>query len=423
MSDIAERHVIGAVLYDFSKMDTCKQLKPDMFQDPRRRQLFTDLYRYYDTGKLFSESIIQAKYQTDTDMMNEVIACMESARDVVLLSPDVKVIIGIYRANMLYKTVYKDLKIDPTQSTEQIAMVINQLETILEDAQVVNTESVADMTAKYHGDYFKEHETITLGFKEMDKATGKLDRGDVTIIGARPSVGKSALALQMCKNLALSGYKVGLYNLEMKNQQLYERLIAAESGIELQRIRMATATLNDEAEKFEDGNKSLSRFRNLYVTSGSKSVGDIRREIRHMDYDVVFIDYLQLLRAADRYKGNREAEVSQVSRELKALAMELNIHIIALSQLNRQVKPGVEPSMAELRESGSIEQDASCIIMLWMMSDEKHRGWKVDKCRNGTLGEGAFTFDGAHMTFTEDDGFKEVKKEEKTPFDDNPFNS
>ena len=421
MSDTAERHVIGAVIHDFTKMEECRQLKPEMFIDKKRRRIFTDLLQIYDTGKAFSDSILEAKYQAEPEMMQEVIDSMVSGRDVVLLKPDVEVIVGIYRANMLHKTVYKDLKIDPTQSTEQIAMVINQLEALLEDAQVVETESVADMAAKYHDHYFKEHESITLGFKELDNCTGKLDRGDVTIIGARPSVGKSALALQICKNLVANNYKVGLYNLEMKNQQIYERLISAESGIGLQRIRKATAPLNDEAANFEKANKSLSKYRNLYVTSGAKSVGDIRREIRHMGYDILVIDYLQLVRAADRYKGNREAEVSQVSRELKALAMEMNIHIIALSQLNRQVKPGVEPTMAELRESGSIEQDASCIIMLWLMSDEKHRGWKVDKCRNGTLGEGAFQFDGAHMTFIEEDGFKDVKKEDKTPFDDDPF--
>ena len=233
MSDIAERHVIGAVLYDFSKMDDCKQLKPEMFIDKKRRAIFTELLRIYDSGKAFSESMIQAKYQAEPEMMQEVISCMESARDVVLLGPDVKVIVEVYRANMLHKTVIKDLKIDPTKSTEQIAMVINQLETLLEDAQIIDTESVADMAAKYQDKYFREHETIKLGFKDLDECTGKLDRGDVTVIGARPSVGKSALALQICKNLVTAGYKVGLYNLEMKNQQLYERLIAAESGIQL----------------------------------------------------------------------------------------------------------------------------------------------------------------------------------------------
>ena len=421
MSDIAERHVIGAVLYDFSKMDDCKQLEPEMFIDKKRRAIFTELLRIYDSGKAFSESIIQAKYQAEPEMMQEVISCMESGRDVVLVKPDVKVIVEVYRANMLHKTVIKDLKIDPTKSTEQIAMVINQLEAILDDAQPVEMISAADLPSKYRNNYFKEHESITLGFKQMDKATGRLDRGDMTVIGARPSVGKSALALQICKSLVGRSFKVALYDLEMECQQIYERMVAADSGIQLQRIRNATAALNDEEERFNKANDEFGKYRDLIIRPGAASVGDIRREIRHLDIDILVIDYLQLVRAGDRYKGNREAEVSQVSRELKALAMERKIHIIALSQLNRQVKPGVEPTMAELRESGAIEQDASCIVMLWLMSDEKHRGWKVDKCRNGTLGEGAFEFDGAHMTFIEDDGFKDVKKDEKTPFDDDPF--
>lgn len=421
MSDTAERHVIGAVIHDFTKMEECRQLKPEMFIDKKRRRIFTDLLQIYDTGKAFSDSILEAKYQAEPEMMQEVIDSMVSGRDVVLLKPDVEVIVGIYRANMLHKTVIKDLKIDPTKSTEQIAMVINQLEAILDDAQPVEMVSAADLPSKYRNNYFKEHESITLGFKQMDKATGRLDRGDMTVIGARPSIGKSALALQICKSLVGRSFKVALYDLEMECQQIYERMVAADSGIQLQRIRNATAALNDEEERFNKANDEFWKYRDLIIRPGAVSVEDIRREIRHLDIDILVIDYLQLVRAGDRYKGNREAEVSQVSRELKALAMEKKIQVIALSQLNRQVKPGVEPTMAELRESGAIEQDASCIVMLWLMSDEKHRGWKVDKCRNGTLGEGAFQFDGAHMTFIEEDGFKDVKKEDKTPFDDDPF--
>ena len=420
ISQTAERHVLGWVLHDFSYMGDLDRLTPDMFHDIGRRSIFVELRRAYDAGKEFTVAQLDLKWQNEEAVQHEVTACMESALNIVTVKPDVDILIKIYQANMLWLITRKDLTIDPDHAEDQIATVINKLEALMEN-KTIESESVADMVKRYQGDFFKEHELINVGFKEMDKCLGGLDRGDVTILAARPSIGKSALSLQIGKNLVNAGYKVGLYNLEMRGRQIYERLIASESGISLQRIRRANATLNNEAELWAEGNKRLESFDRLIITNGSKSVADIRREIRHMNYDVLIIDYMQLLRCGDRYKGNREAEVSQISRELKALAMELNIHVIALSQLNRQSRPDKEPTMAELRESGAIEQDASCIIMLWLMSDNQHRGWKVDKCRNGVLGRGAFDFDGSHMTFKEDD-FQPVKKGDNAPFDeDNPF--
>ena len=132
-----------------------------------------------------------------------------------------------------------------------------------------------------------------------------------------------------------------------------------------------------------------------------------------MEYDIIIIDYMQLLLPEDRYKGNRFAEVGQISHEIKALAMELNIPIIALSQLNRvsEAKETKEPSMAELRESGDVEQDASIIMLMWNLTDDRQtKGLKVDKNRQGKVGKEALRFAGDTMRFVESE-WEEAEEE------------
>ena len=143
-----------------------------------------------------------------------------------------------------------------------------------------------------------------------------------------------------------------------------------------------------------------------------------------MDYDIIIIDYLQLLKADTTYRGNRTSEVGEISRAIKSLAMELNIPIIALSQLNRasEGRETKEPSMSELREAGNIEQDASVIILMWNLdeNDRSKKGCKVEKQRQGECGKVAMNFNGGLMRFEETSdslsaGFQKI--DFKSPFD------
>ena len=163
----------------------------------------------------------------------------------------------------------------------------------------------------------------------------------------------------------------------------------------------------------------------ILISSGTKSVSEIRNECRHQELDCIIIDYLQLVRADTRYQS-RASEVGAISKAIKALAMELNVPIIALSQLNRtsEMRETKEPTMGELREAGDIEQDASIIILLWNLDneDKTRKGLKVDKNRQGELGKIVYRFDGNEMRFQETeeelkskDGFKTVRT--PTPFD------
>jgi replicative DNA helicase len=229
----------------------------------------------------------------------------------------------------------------------------------------------------------------------------------------------------MALNWAKQGLRVGYYNLEMQPEQLYERWLASESGIKMGTIRKATSATEDVWRRFNVANEVFAQVVvNLVVTSGTKTVGAIRREIRHMNYDVLVIDYMQLLEPEGTYQGNRAAEVADISRGIKAIAMENKIPVIALSQLNRasELKKSKEPTMAELRESGAIEQDASNIFVMWNLKTEGEKGLNIEKQRQGVLGGVVFQFDGDHMTFVETD--KDLKKEmEWKTTHKNPFGS
>ena len=169
------------------------------------------------------------------------------------------------------------------------------------------------------------------------------------------------------------------------------------------RIRLAKAFLNDAEARHNRAVNELLTQDKIVIFTGAKKVSDIRSDIRDHKFAILIIDYLQLLICTDRYKGNRVSEVGELSRELKDLAMSFNIPILALSQLNRasEGRQNKEPLMSEIRESGSIEQDASIIFIMWDKDtdDRSQKGFKTEKSRNGVCARYDLVFDGPSMKF------------------------
>jgi replicative DNA helicase len=317
------------------------------------------------------------------------------------------------------------IKFTPKDFKSKIGAFTEELRALCDNRRT-NSKTLAEIAKENKSKYFVEREVkpIHIGFDKLDNLLGGLEGGDMIVIGARPAVGKSALVTQITSNLAKQGKRIGFYNLEMQNKQVYERFVASESGIPLTRLRRANYFLGDEKERFEKANEYLEQSDNIVITSsGAKSVGDIKAESRHMDYDIIIIDYLQLLKADTTYRGNRAAEVGEISRAIKNLAMELNIPIIALSQLNRasEGRETKEPSMAELREAGNIEQDASVIILMWNLdeNDRSRKGCKIEKNRQGECGKIVMKFNGDTMRFEETS--EDVKEASEWKSIDNPF--
>lgn len=238
---------------------------------------------------------------------------------------------------------------------------------------------------------------VPTGFVDLDKLLSGLQKSDLIILAARPSVGKTSLALDIARQSA-SQYKVpvGIFSLEMSSDQLVDRMIAAESNIDLWRLRTGNLKDND-FEKINETMGKLSEAPIFIDDASSANIMEMRTMARRLqaehDLGLIIIDYLQLMEG--RNSENRTQEISEISRGLKNLAKELNIPILALSQLSRAIesRPDQRPKLSDLRESGSIEQDADVVMFIYredrVNPDTENKGIAeviVAKHRNGPVG-------------------------------------
>lgn len=430
MGYLAEQCVIGSLLMDNECMAQIYNiLKPHMFKSELLGKIYHEFQRGYDNRYEVNLVLIEQKLRSDVFpsglIIDEVRNCMAITSTSANVRIDADVIVSDYKAEKLTEILSR-IKVTPSNYKAEIRALQEELE-VLQDVKETKSKTLSEIAKENKDKYFKEkeHTPLQLGFDKIDDLLGELEGGDMIVIGARPSVGKSAFVTQITSNLAKQGKRIGFYNLEMQDKQMYERFIVSESGIGLTRLRRATRFLGEEKEKFDKANEVLEKADNIVITSaGSKSVSEIRIESRHMDYDIIIIDYLQLLKAETTYRGNRASEVGEISRAIKNLAMELNIPIIALSQLNRtsEGKETKEPTMAELREAGNIEQDAGVIILMWNLGndDRTKKGCKIEKNRQGSVGKVVLNFNGDLMRFEETT--KDIKSAtEWQKVSDNPF--
>jgi replicative DNA helicase len=229
-------------------------------------------------------------------------------------------------------------------------------------------------------DYLHSHRGeisgIRTGFTELDTMTTGLQKSDLIIVAARPSVGKTSLALNMAEHAAVrDGKSVGVFSLEMSKEQLVLRLLSSVGDIDSQRLR--TGFLEDmDFNRVANAMTSLSEARIYIDDTPNISTMELRTKARRLQaeagLDLVIVDYLQLMQASTTSRdANRVQEVSEISRGLKALAREIGVPVIALSQLSRQpeMRESKEPRLSDLRESGAIEQDADLVMFLWREKD------------------------------------------------------
>lgn len=432
----AEIGVIGCALIDNDSMyKVYNKLKPEMFSTEFCQDAFAEMLAMYDRGEsinIISLSQALENHKWDPEMIAaDLKECVMIAPVSAIITSYADTVVKDWRARET-KKLFQEVSLRPCDIDNSIAEVLTKLEEI-QGSKTVHSKTMKQIVVENKGNYFNEHVgegLIKTGFYHTDDCLGGLEGGDITAIGARPGVGKSAIVTQMIGQMAEKDYNIGYYNLEMNESQVYERFVSRMSEIGLTRVRRAKTFLGGEQEAFEKANSKLSEY-NITISTGAKSVSEIRAECRHQRYDVIVIDYLQLIKA-DRRFSNRASEVGDISKAIKALATELHVPIILLSQLNRasEARETKEPTMAELRESGDIEQDASNIILLWNLDEDGvYKGWKIEKQRQGTHLKEVLKFDGDHMNFTErtetieqiqarlrqKDGFREASG--GTPFD------
>ena len=238
---------------------------------------------------------------------------------------------------------------------------------------------------------------IPTGFDKLDKLTSGWQPSDLIIVAARPGMGKTALTLTMARNIAVDfNQAVAFFSLEMSSVQLITRLISSETGLSSEKLRTGKLEKH-EWEQLNVKVKTLEKAPLFIDETPSLSIFDLRAKARRLksqyDIKVIMIDYLQLMTAGGSQKGgNREQEISTISRNLKALAKELNVPVIALSQLSRAVETrggSKRPLLSDLRESGAIEQDADIVSFIYRPEYYKIDEWDYEE-RSPTEGQGEF---------------------------------
>lgn len=263
---------------------------------------------------------------------------------------------------------------------------------------------------------------LTTGYQDLDNLLAGLQKSDLIILAARPSLGKTSLALDIARHAAIKGKgSVGIFSLEMSKEQLVDRLLCSQANVSLWKMRTGHLSDREEDNDFSRVGVAMGELSEaqIYIDdSANTSIMEIRTKARRLQIekglDFLVIDYLQLMESAGRYSDNRVQEVAEITRGLKGIARELNIPVLALSQLSRvveQSKPAI-PKLSHLRESGSIEQDADVVMFIYRKSAD--RGYSkeeltseeasmaeihVAKHRNGPTGMVKLYFDEQTVSF------------------------
>ena len=378
----AERALLGAMIANPENVSTVLEyLREDDFYFETHRKLFSLLCKIRDDkGVKWDDIVLREyliKYGLDKEIdMSFIYALVEEAVHEELLEEAIRVVkeaAGLRRLMDLSLDVLKEIK--EVRDFNTILDTLTHKVIELSQKQTIthyyHVKDIVDEVLEVIEKHSKEKKVITgvpSGFLDLDTITTGFHPSDFIVIAARPGMGKSSFMLSMAINIAKDGIPCAIYSLEMSRHQLIMRALSILSGVPLQRIRRGS--VDDESwRKLVDAGIELAKSSIFVDDTPSLSVVDLRIKARKLKKEkgigILFIDYLQLVRPTYR-KSSRQEEVAEVSRSLKALAKELEIPVIALAQLSRQVehRSDKRPQLADLRESGQIEQDADVVIFL-----------------------------------------------------------
>lgn len=262
-------------------------------------------------------------------------------------------------------------------------------------------------------EYLREHKDevrgVPTGFPDIDNLLAGLQNSDLIILAARPSIGKTTFALDIARNVALSGRAVGIFSLEMSAQQLVQRMLSAESRVDAWAIRTGHGLSTANFSTLQDAASRLQKAPIYIDDQAGNSIVKMRAVARRLKSEhglaLIVIDYLQLIHASKNY-DNMVNQITEISHALKQLARELDVPVLALSQLSRAIETrGGKPRLSDLRDSGTIEQDADVVMFLHREDRYKDQAEKdnivevlIEKHRNGAIGKADLLFDAKTTT-------------------------
>ena len=383
----AERAVIGSMMMDAEAIQVAAEiLVPEDFYNGQYGVIFSALTDMYHQGLGVDLVTIQNKLR-EIELPPELtsIEYIGSLLNSVPTSANIKYYTGIVQEKSVLRRLIKVTE----KVTAQCYMDKQPLEEILDDTE----KQVFDVVQKRSGSEFENIRDVVIrtldsieqaakqkghitgletGFRDLDYKTAGLQKSDLILIAARPAMGKTAFVLNLAEYIALhSTSTIAMFSLEMSKEQLVKRMLAMNSKVDSQKIR--TGSLEDEEwGKLVESVRRLGNSNLVIDDTSGITAAELRSKCRKLKIekglDLVIIDYLQLMSGSGKRKGdNRQQEISDISRSLKVMARELNVPVIALSQLSRAVeqRPDKKPMLSDLRESGAIEQDADMVMFLY----------------------------------------------------------
>jgi replicative DNA helicase len=384
----AEASLLGAILIDNDAIvKVADKLSPTDFFDPRHNRIYEAIFKLYEKRNAIDVLTLadQLKNDGNLDLVGGA-AYLSELTNFVPTAAHAEQYADIVAQKALRRRLIAasdDINRFGHDEATSLHELIEQAETRLFDVShkyiqhnVVSLETILEESFErldaLHRDK-KQIRGIPTGYKDLDNVLAGFQRSDLIILAARPSMGKTALALNLAHNIAVqSKLPVLIFSLEMSKDQLVDRLLSIESGVDAWALRTGNLTDTD-FEKIGQAMGVLSEAPIFIDDTPSISVSELRtkarREAHLRDLGLIIVDYLQLMSGGSRYAtdSNRVQEVSEISRGLKGVARELNLPLLALSQLSRSVEsrsPQI-PQLADLRESGSLEQDSDVVAFIY----------------------------------------------------------
>jgi replicative DNA helicase len=436
----AEQTVLGALLMDpDAVIKVSDLLTPEDFYEPTYRIIYAAIAALYQSHQPVDIITVTNKLSDEKKIQNvggsaflaELAAKVPTAAHIYKYAQIVKtkaIHRRIIQAGEQIKGLGYEVERDIPELLEQVEKTVFSISATFLKEKFVHIRDI--LSARYEK-FAEMHESkdsnaikgVPTGFAALDFKLSGFQPSDLIILAARPSMGKTSLALNIAQNAAIKhGKSIGIFSLEMSKEQLVDRLFASMLGVDswkLQKGKLEDRDFQNMGPIMDDLSKA-----NIFIDdSMGSSIPELRAKARRLQMehglDMIMIDFMQLMTTGNAgYTGNRVQEISEISRSLKMLGRELKIPIVALSQLSRAVesRPGNIPQLSDLRESGSIEQDADVVLMMYRedyYEEDSSRPGITDiyvrKHRNGPTGRVELHFKREQMRFYDIDKSHEAK--------------
>lgn len=415
-----ERSVLGAVLIDVEAIIKVSELlKPDDFYSPQHKTIYEAMETLYEkrepidvvtlTGQLKKmKSLNDAGGATAIAKLSNILSTAANVESYAKLVREH----SVKRRLISLGSEMSDLAFDESKNVkdildmaEQKVLAVSQVNTIkgfvpIKDTLVESFDRLDEL--QRNGG---ELRGLPTGFSDLDAMLAGLQKSNLIILAARPGMGKTAFSLNIAQNAAvLSKKRIGFFSLEMSKEELVDRLLVSQANIDAWRLKTGRLDQQDFL-KLSDAMGVLAEAHIFIDDTPGLSVYEMRTKARRLmiehQVDMIVVDYLQL--AHGKTSDNRVQEVAEISQGLKNIARELRIPVLALSQLSRAIESRGEksPQLSDLRESGSIEQDADVVMFLYRKDDDIRESvtLKIAKHRNGSVGEIDLFFRGDRIKF------------------------